>query len=346
MKIIEDGLVWEVLDDPGGGVVDPFFGFDTQYIETLEAAYGQYCLSLKAQEGICMASHTDVDCMYPDDLVERASGTWGKRPRRAQFGKEIRTNTRYRRIIGTEHSHASRDFRKKAAVFQGKLKRMVHSYQKGHTPIARLRNKSAQAFQEIYTEAWNLGRKASGIMRLQTKVRAPSKAEEEQFRSTVREELSFWQGFLSELEGEVWQGRFSVDERVEMYSKTVWFIFHIGRISGMSDTVLLHWFPTRKRSGRMCPGCAYMVTNSPYPRDVMPTVPRGGDTPCLMRCVHKLIVRHVQPREVENRRKELPSREKMVRDLRGFMGSKIKKYRGRGKEFNPWLGSSIWGNLK
>lgn len=348
MIIVESGIFWDVMEDSGGGIEDPFFGFDGTFVSRLEAAYQQYCLSVKVKEGVCLYRGTDEDYVCLDDLEEAKSlGRWGDRPKRSTYGRKIRTNARYRNLINSEHSQASREFKRQVADFHRRLKKLIREYQQGKRKIAYVRRESAELFRDVYTVSWNSGRRSSGIHRLQ-RPQKPSKEEEKKFRDAVREELSFWQSFLDDLEkNPKWDGRrYTVEERLEMYIKTVWFIFHIGRLSGMPEGVLLHWYPTKKKIGRMCPGCAYMVEHSPFPRDVMPTVPRGGDTPCLMRCVHKVIVRYVTEKEADKRRQQLPKKEAMLRALRRFMGKKVRKYRKRSKEYNPWLGSNVWGDLR
>jgi len=348
--IIEDGVFWDVTGCDCADVDDPFSGMEEEYVNALETAYSQYCLSVKSHQSICVMQNKDIDSVSIDDgLYESKSlGHWGSRPSRIKYGNRIRVSTRYRNLISTEHSQASKSFRKDVAAFQGQLKKLVHQFVSGSLDSKILRRKSTEAFTVVYTKAWEAGRRASGLYRLQKRPQVPSREEETKFRAAVREELTFWQSFLDDLidDKKLVNKRFTVEERVEMYAKTVWFMFQLGRLSGMPDTVLLHWFPKRKRSGTMCPGCQYMVDNSPYPRDLMPTTPRAGDTPCLMRCVHKIIVRYVTPGAVKRRRKELPTKERMLNDLVKFMGKKVRKQKGRGKDYNPWIGSKTWGMIR
>ena len=183
---------------------------------------------------------------------------------------------------------------------------------------------------------------------MQSKPKVPSREEEEWFRSAVREELSYWNNFLDDIQRDTTftSKRFTIKDRIDMYIDTVWFMFQAGRLSGLPDTVLLHWYPKTKDT-EMCPGCQFMVDNSPYPRDLMPTTPRAGDTPCLMKCVHRVVVRHVPLKEVVRRKKELPSKKVLRYELSKIMQGKRQKYKRRKERaYNPWLGQTTWGELR
>lgn len=344
--IIEDGVFWYVPDDDGSGAVDPLAGIDRSYVSALEAAYGQYCHSVKIHQSILACHGQDLDDFV---IAEGKSiGDWGGAPRRVSYGRKIRNNAHYRRIVKQESSSASREFHRKVSKFGDTLRSLVVDYQQDKRPMSQVRRVSAEAFKGIYTAAWEAGRKASGLLQIQKRPRRPTREEESWFRSAVREELSFWQSFLDELDGESFEEKnFTVGERVEMYVKTVWTMYHAGRLSGMPEAVLLHWYPKEKRSGKMCPGCVYMVKMSPFTRDNMPTTPRAGDTPCLMRCVHRVVVRHVTQAEVDKRRAEMPTKQEMLQDLRRIMrGKRVHKRRKISKSYNPWLGQTTWGELK
>lgn len=346
MVIVEAGDLWIVCGDVGGGTDGPLVGFDADYREQLEARYGQYCLSIKAQQGCLTCRGVDLDLVSLDE--GKSISAWRSSARK-NYGQKIRTNPSYRRMITKEESLATRQFQAAVREFRKDLQSQVAFYLRGTHKMSTLRRATVEGFRQIYTRAWETGRRASGILKLQKKVRPPSREEEQWFRSAVREELTFWNNFLDELgrDKEFKTRAFSVPVRVDMYADTVWFMFQVARLSGLPDNVLLHWFPTQKRSGEMCPGCRFMVDHSPFPRDVMPTTPKAGDTPCLMRCVHKVVVRFVPPKQVEKRRLALPSKESMLRSLRGIMSGKVKKYkRKRNKQYNPWLGQTTWGELR
>ncbi len=343
MEIIESGVLWIVRDDPGGGSEGAFSGILDDSVRLLEQKYWQYCMSIKTQESFLIGRKVDLDLVTLDE--GKSLSGWGGSPDRKSYGKKIKASPHYRKIIKQETGHASRKLQRRVRDFRAELHKLVSSYQGEKLSMKDLRNKSSDAFRKIYQEAWEAGRRASGLFKLQ-KANKPTKEEESWFRGAVREELSHWNNFLDEIS----RGKkmsFPVSQRVDMYADSVLFMFHIGRISGMPDNVLLHWYPKERKVGVMCPGCRFMVDNSPYPRDIMPTVPRAGDTPCLMRCVHKVVVRYVSPSEVSKRRDALGDKNNLRKRLIGRMKYRPKRKRGRGKAYDPWAGrKKKWGELR
>jgi len=342
--IVEDGILWLVTQDSGTGVEDPFAGLPEDYVHALEASYSLFRESVHIGQSICTCSAHDEDFVSLDE--GKSLSGWQTKQKRTGLGRQLRTNREYQKMVSQERGRATTRFVNQVATFRRNLLAITRAFLADRLTLNEYRTQSSEAFSGIYYEAWQAGREASGLLTLQKRPRRPSREEESWFRSAVREELTFWNGFIDELAaGPKAFSKFSWEERLDMYVKTVWFMFYSARVSGLPDTVLLHWWPKRKK-GRMCPGCEYMVKHSPYPRDLMPTVPRAGDTPCLMRCVHRVVARFVSPADVRRRRDELPAKESMIRSLRRFMGKKIKKYRGRTRDYNPWLGSTVWGELK
>jgi hypothetical protein len=342
-RVLETGDFWIVTDDPGGGEESPFAGLPTEYVQALEELYRRYCNSVKSQEVLLRIQGEDLD----NYLVEGKFGGWSSKYKRDRHGKRIRGSDHYKRVISKETHAATNQTRKLISSFRDSLERLVSGYRRGRKKMATLRREASELFKRHYQSLWDAGRRASGILAMQKLVAPPDKKEEKWFRDSIREELAYWNGFLDELERDKeWKGRpFTVPERITMFAETSLFMFQTGRMSGMPDAVLLHWYPKDKKTGKMCPGCAFMVDNSPYPRDMMPTVPRAGDTPCLMRCVHKVVVRYVTPSQVQKRREALGSRDSLRRDLLKFMRKSPRKKRGRGQSYNPWLGKK-YGELK
>ncbi len=345
MKLVEVGSLWVVVGDTGGGATEPFYGFSDSYTARLTRRLDQYCNSIRLAVSSLVCQSIDLDSAVVLDEGKSLSA-WSGGARRRRLGAQIRANTGYKRLISQEKSYATRGFTQVLQNFRGVVQGLVQRYRQGRITLPVLQRQTADKFRAVYMEAWAAGRRSSGVFKLQKRVARPTRDEEKWFRSAVREELSYWQNFLTELKGlEKQKGRVhSVESRLDMYVDSVWYMFQSGRVSGLPDTVLLHWVPKRKK-GVMCPGCAYMVDHSPFPRDLMPTVPRAGDTPCLSRCVHKVVARFVAPGEVKKRVAELPSKLEMKRALQGFMrGQKYK--RKKSKAYNPWLGQRAWGELR
>lgn len=345
MKVVEAGQLWVVVGDTGGGTEDPFYGFPEDYTAKLSRRLKQYCSSVSSAESSIAYHNMDLDSARIMDEGKSLSA-WSGGARRRRLGVQIRANTGYKNLISREKSYATQGFAQVLQKFRTEVKGAVSRYLQGRLKLPVLQRQTADKFREVYAQAWAAGRRASGLFKLQKRAARPTREEEQWYRSAVREELSYWQNLLTELKKvEKQKGRVhSVDARLDMYVDAVWFMFQSGRVSGLPDTALLHWVP-KKKKGIMCPGCAYMVAHSPFPRDVMPTVPRAGDTACLSRCVHKVVARFVTPGEVKKRAAELPSKQEMKKKLRGLMLSRKYK-RTRSKAWNPWLGQRAWGELR
>lgn len=345
MKVVEAGQLWVVVGDTGGGGQDPFQGFPTDYTEKLVQRLDRYCHFVRSAERSLVYHHLDLDTAVVMDEGKSLSA-WSGGARKRRLGAQIWANPGYKSLISREKSYATQGFVQVLQKFRTEIKAMVSRYRQGRLKLPPLQRQTADKFRAVYAQAWASGRRASGVYKLQKRVARPTREEEQWYRSAVREELAYWQNFLTELKQiETQKGRtHSVDARLDMYVDSVWYMFQSGRISGLPDTVLLHWVP-KKKKGIMCPGCAYMVYHSPFPRDVMPTVPRAGDTACLSRCVHKVVVRFVTPGEVKKRAAELPSKQEMKKALWGLMQSR--KYKRKlSKAYNPWLGQRAWGELR
>lgn len=344
MVVREDGVFWFV--DGPGGAHDPLHGLDQQYRYRLETTYNHYCGSVRSKQLHLQCCGVDLTTVSLDE--GKSMGNWSGAPRRLKYGQRIRGNQQYKNVVKNERNNAREALRNSISKFREDLKRLVAAAikNKAYEPMRR---QTVDLFTEQYRRAWAAGRRASGVFKIMKRVPTPNQEEEQWFRGAVREELSFWNSFIDEIEqdkGDLSGRKYGVEERIDMYVDSIWFMYHTGRVSGFPDTVLMHWYPKEKKKGFMCLGCQYMVAHSPFPRDLMPTVPRGGDTPCLMRCVHRVVVRFVTPSEVEQRREELPSKEAMLRALRRIMAGKVKKPRGRSRTYNPWLGNKTWGELR
>lgn len=342
--IIEQGPLWLVVDDDGSGAEDPLAGLPDDYRAQIELAYGRYCSCIEMHKSLHRCRGADLDYFSLDE--GKSLGAFPEGPVRREYGRKLKANPSYRRLIGKEQSAASREFDKESSRFRERLMYYVDRYMRGDIKLDQLRRQTVEQFTTMYKRAWELGKAASGILR-QKRPRPASREEESWFRSAVREELKYWNAFLDELgkSTDFSKRSFTIRERVSMYADTVGFMFNSARMSGLPDNVLLHWFPKEKKG--MCKGCEYIVKHSPFPRDVMPTTPKAGDTPCLMHCKHRVIARYVSPSEVDARRRILPSKQQMLRALGRIMGPKLRKYRRqKNKDYNPWIGAVSWGDLR
>lgn len=324
MKIIEDGVFWFISKD--GNENDCFYGLEDDYVMRVEKAYADRCSSIRNLSNL----RKDRDYIT---IAEGKTITTAYQPRRSYMARELRVNNSYKNHVRGLHSAASREFRREVNRFHITLRRMLAAYFGNSLDINLFRRKSADLFVDIYRKAWELGKKASGQKKVSTS------KDDKWFRSAVKEELSFWQSFITALSEENKRKalKVSVYDRIAMYVDTTWFMFNTARVVNMPAAVLLFWYPEKKKT-KMCPGCSYMVKHNPFTRDTMPTVPRAGDTPCLSRCVHKVIVRNVSPEVVKKRERELPNKESMIRALRSFMGGKQRRERKVGRAWNPFGG--------
>lgn len=346
--LVEDGVLWlptkEIITE---NFEDALYGMDGDFVSGLEQAYGNFCKNVKS----CVEHHhrcgENVDHYH---LFESKSmAKLSKVSDSPTLFKRMNSfSTRYRRFVRQSYNLSSKKFRLTTAKFGKRIKDLYKKYKEDKISLNDFRRQSVRVFEEAYKSAWNFGKESSGVYKLLKRVRKVSREEESWFRSAVRSELEYWNNFLDELgKNKEWKGkRYRPEERIEMYIKTIQFMYQSSRVANLPNNVLLFWYPKRKRSGGpMCPGCQYMVNNSPFPADIMPTVPRAGDTPCLYRCVHRVVVRVSTVKAVKRRRAQLPSKQEMLKDLHGFMGKRNKYRRKKTVDYDPWRGKA-WGQIK
>jgi len=178
---------------------------------------------------------------------------------------------------------------------------------------AEARVRSSKIIRESYERIREVARRAAGLEELGAD-RTVYREEEKWFRSAVREEVGYFHAFLEDVR---LNRAHNVTERVEAYVKALRFMYESARIQAMPDRVLLYWRGPRKRDDpKVCKGCEYMMERSPFPKDLIPCVPRDGMTPCLTNCRHRIFVRVVSDmNEVVRRRHALGKRENMLREL-------------------------------
>lgn len=186
----------------------------------------------------------------------------------------------------------------------------------GHLSYREAQMQTAKEWRRAYERVREIGRRASGIDRHANVNPSVVHEEEKWFRSAVREELTYWNTFMHEInEDQVSEERLL--ERLAAYLKALRFMYEGARVLGLPDNVLLYWLGPRDE--RLCAGCEYVLERSPFTKNTIPAVPRDGSTPCLTNCRHKIVVRVVENRaDVQQRERVLEARGTMVRALRAI----------------------------
>jgi len=311
LEAIPDTRIVYVHDDPGipeGMSADPFAGIESLLAEG--KAIGS--ASMKANVG-----------------------------ERDRFMRNIPT-ARVREAIQRSSANASRVLTRIYNSYRRSLQGVVGDLSAQTTDIREARLRSSKLIREAYERVRVVARNASGMARLGADT-AIFREEEKWFRSAVREEVGYFHGFLDDIEN---NRTHRIAERVEDYTKAIRFMYEAARVQAMPDNVLLYWTGPRKRDDpKVCEGCEYLMERSPFPKDTIPAVPRDGQTPCLVNCRHRILVRVVRSmNEVVRRRVTLPRRDKMVKHL-----NEVKKANGlgrstprvTGKAKNPFKGDPL-----
>jgi hypothetical protein len=262
----------------------------------------------------------------------------------------LKSSPNYQRNLETRRSQGKDAFNRLKEEARIELHGLLRRYWDAEISLADVRRDSADFFQHFYTKVWEAGRGASGLD-LYMPEALPTRAEAEWLKSAIREELTFWQSFMTEVEkGEAQFAdemdpmdltlrpparNYTVEERIDMYLAGLEGIYENGRVSAMPSNLLFYWFGPKPGERGICKGCTYIVERQPFTKDTLPAVPRTGSTPCLMNCRHKLVVRQASAKEVANREAALPSRETMVKQL-SSLKEHTPKYKVKGKLVNPW----------
>lgn len=304
-------LIW-VPGDPGippGLIADPFAGLAPSLIAEGKAIG---TASLKANVG------------YRDSELR------GIAPERVQRAITDAANNATRALQPIYDDHRRR--------LMGTVRAMIDE----EITRAEARRRSARIIRESYERVREVARRASGISRLGVSEDI-FREEEKWFRGAVREEVRYFHTFLEDVR----QNRArNVTSRVESYVKALRFMYESARIQAMPDRVLLYWRGPRKDDDpKVCEGCEYMMERSPFPKDLIPCVPRDGTTPCLTNCRHRIFVRVARDiNDVVRRRQALGKRESMLREL-----NERKREAGLGRSAprvpanarNPFLGDPL-----
>jgi hypothetical protein len=282
-SIVEGTRLIFVLDDPGipsGLIDDPFAGLTASQIVEGKAIGSAL---LKANVGSRDAELRGMAPTRVQDSITRAA----------------RNSTRALQPIYDDH--------------RLRLMGVVRALIDGEVTRAEARIRSAKLIRESYERVREVARRASGLEQLGVD-RTIYTEEEKWFRSAVREEVSYFHAFLEDVRN---NRAHNITERVGAYVKALRFMYESARIQAMPDRVLLYWRgPRKSEDPKVCEGCEYMMERSPFPKDLIPCVPRDGMTPCLTNCRHRIFVRVVRDlNDVVRRRHALGKRESMLREL-------------------------------
>lgn len=252
-------------------------------------------------------------------------------------------------IVAREKSAAESAFRRLKDDADQTIWKLVQEWLDGKIKFPDLATRTATAWRSIYEQVWFAGRRSSGLHQVGT-TEVADREEQDWFRNAVREELGYWNNFLSEMREEIepdgtWDRKYSIRERFEMYLETLKFMYDAGRTLALPPDVLIYWAGPGVNDRNICEGCKYLVEHSPYTRETLPAVPRAS-TPCLTNCRHKLLVRRATTEQVIERDRALPFRLQMVEALERIFGEKrpLSRLGGKygAKAHNPWKATKGW----
>jgi hypothetical protein len=291
-----------IAGDPGipaGRAHDPFAGLPSAMIERVRAY-------LDAPLDEAKAVGTAPGVSY---------GHVGQRDLAIQQRGHFAGTTRFH--LRSAATNTARDFAPVEEQARKDIGRLLDQWLRGRVSYDDIQLQSARAWRGVYEQLRDLGRKASGLDRLAPGEHHVTHDEETWFRDAVREELRYWHVFLEDVNDgrtvgdRVWQ-------RFDAYVKALRFMYDASRTLAIPEhNTLIYWMGPKKDDPTICSGCLYMIERSPFPKEVMPAVPRDGSTRCLTNCRHKIMVRVVGLEEDVRKRKDaLPSRAVMVRELR------------------------------
>ncbi len=348
MRLVEvDELFWFVEGDPGipsgADPRSPWSGVPDAFMPEIDRA-------LRAYETWCMSSAVWTSIAETKAVGTVASPAWD---RTAKHGRVATYRRSYAREIRTEFSNARRNLNKIQAEARAALLGVFREWNDGFISFNDVKKISVQLLRKFHERAFNMGRKASGITRFVPGQSRPTTEEVRWFRGAVRQEVSYWNNFLSEVQrGEIEFAprlirslpkpparKYFIEERIDMYVEALGSTFDSARVTGLPDSVLVYWAGPGLKDKRICEGCEYVVERQPFPKRLVPAVPRAGLTPCRMNCRHRLLVRKAKTMEIARREADLPERQTMVRAMKEIMdrhGGRKRLRKPRGAVTNPW----------
>lgn len=154
-------------------------------------------------------------------------------------------------------------------------------------------------FERYFKAAYAMGIRSHGIgssRSIRAIVTEFTSSDHRYIDNMVDEELGFMRGFKKAMRTDT--GRMNYNTRFNMYVEGLESIYKSGAVAALPSNSLIYWSgPTDKNK---CESCWYLVRNSPYLPETLPTTPRACDTRCRTNCRDRLIVRPGSEHEVSH----------------------------------------------
>ncbi len=176
------------------------------------------------------------------------------------------------------------------------LQRYLIAYEDGHMTYRQFEESSRSLLKFSYDQALAIGKRTQLIRRKQALGQPVSDsdylmpititpADRATAAEEIEDEYQYLTGFLQEArrrkEEKIsfgpymrWRGR--------LYSQALRGLEQLGVISELDPFDTIHWIINVE--AEHCPDCIGIAASSPYNKSTLPTVPRHGDTRCLMNC--------------------------------------------------------------
>jgi len=355
--IFEDGIFVFVEDDPGlpdGHECEPFAGLDEAIVKPFMDEFEQFQEAALFER---LSSNEPCDHLYQSKLIllgegktfgtNKAVDTTGVRIRDVEVNTNAVLAPNFSKRLKSQSTVARKQFNELTGKAKNYLNDIIGLWVDEQLSFRQLQVDSSVMFRNLYEEIWTLGRKASAVA-FSSGDASATPEETRWFRTALREELGYWQNFLLELrdhfKGKKIMSRFTPEQRVEMYVKSLEAMYDSARAFALPSNLLFQWIGPKRDDPTICNGCAYIMERTPFTKFNLPAVPRAGSTPCLQNCRHKLVVRKATAAQIARRQAALPSRETMAKRLDEFVSKKgLRKPRGQANKvaLNPYHRKSI-----
>ena len=164
----------------------------------------------------------------------------------------------------------------------------IGSFVNGVLSRTRLTDRLRDLVRESFTEAYRLGLQSVGAHTLGAPHQVTLHPEDTRWiDSAVRQEIGYLNGFIDDAAND--NLRMPLYRRAQMYSDSLFAIWHAGRAMGHPEQMLIYWVSHHDQT--TCPECKMLDQLSPFTRDRLPTTPGAGACRCLTNCRCKLIYR-------------------------------------------------------
>ncbi len=172
---------------------------------------------------------------------------------------EVNTNstlaTDFTKRLKNQSTVARKQFNELTKKAKNDLQELVDLWQDDQLTFRQLQVDSAQTFRDVYEDVWNLGRKASAVAFASGDPGATPE-ETRWFRTAIREEMGFWQNFLLELrdhfKGKRLLPRFTPNQRIEMYVKSLESMYDSARALALPSNLLFYWIGPKRDDPTTC----------------------------------------------------------------------------------------------